>query len=199
MSNIGIMGGTFNPIHNGHINMALQAYEQFMLSKVLVMPSGVPPHKKNENILSADDRCKMVKMAIEAYPQLEFSDIEVKRKGTTYTSDTLLQMYNIHDKIYFIIGVDSLYNIRKWHKPEIVMKLATLVVANRNEHSQDEILMHIKSLRHDYNANIEILNMPDIPISSSEIRYNIAHNINIDNMLCDEVQKYIRINNLYKQ
>ena len=123
-SAIGIMGGTFNPFHNGHLQLALQAYRQFELSKVLVMPSGTPAHKSTKELIAASHRCQMVSGAIADYPYLELSLLEVERKGNTYTSDTLkaLHRQNPDLKIYFIIGADSLFDLPKWHEPEYVMQ-----------------------------------------------------------------------------
>ena len=109
---IGIMGGTFNPIHKGHTGIARCAYEQSDIDEILFMPSGTPAYKDNSPIVSATDRCNMVKLAIKPFDYMSLSTIETDRPGNTYTADTLAQIYNLYKKIYFIIGADSLLIFR---------------------------------------------------------------------------------------
>ena len=104
-SAIGIMGGTFNPFHNGHLQLALQAYRQFELSKVLVMPSGTPAHKSTKELIAASHRCQMVSGAIADYPYLELSLLEVERKGNTYTSDTLKALHRQNPDLKMLLSV----------------------------------------------------------------------------------------------
>lgn len=109
---IGIMGGTFNPIHKGHTGIARCAYEQSDIDEILFMPSGTPAYKDNSPIVSATDRCNMVKLAIKPFDYMSLSTIETDRPGNTYTADTLAQIYDSYKKIYFIIGADSLFIFR---------------------------------------------------------------------------------------
>lgn len=195
--NIGIMGGTFNPIHNGHILLAKNTCTQFNLDQILVMPSGNPPHKIGQDILDVEHRCEMVKLAIQNEPKLLFSDIETERTGYSYTADTLMQIKDIYNKIYFIIGADSLFSIEKWYHPEITMELATLVVANRDDHLSSEFNNQIKYLEDKYITHIEILPNFDSPISSSQIRSNVLNGISISDMVPKLVEDYITIHKLY--
>jgi len=195
--NIGIMGGTFNPIHNGHLLLAKNTCVKFNLDQILVMPSGHPPHKKGQDILDVEHRCQMVKLAIENEPKLIFSDIEIRRNGYTYTADTLTEIKDIYNQIYFIIGEDSLFNIPTWYHPEIIIKLATLVVAKRDDHLNNAFNNQIKSLEDKYNAHIEILSNFDSPISSSQIRLNIFNGVSIKEMVPTSVEDYIIDNKLY--
>jgi len=195
--NIGIMGGTFNPIHNGHLLLAKNTCVKFNLDQILVMPSGHPPHKKGQDILDVDHRCQMVRLAIQNEPNLIFSDIEIKRNGYSYTADTLTDIKDIYNRIYFIIGEDSLFNIQTWYHPEITMKLATLVVAKRDDHLSNEFYDQIKYLKDTYNAEIEVLPNFDCPISSSQIRLNVSNGISIKEMVPNAVEDYILDNKLY--
>ena len=102
---IGIMGGTFNPIHKGHTGIARCAYEQSDIDEILFMPSGTPAYKDNSPIVSATDRCNMVKLAIKPFDYMSLSTIETDRPGNTYTADTLAQIYDSYKKIYFIISI----------------------------------------------------------------------------------------------
>jgi len=195
--NIGIMGGTFNPIHNGHLLLAKNTCTKFNLDQILVMPSGCPPHKQGQDILAIHHRCQMVKLAVENEPNLIFSDIEIKRKGYSYTADTLTDIKDIYNKIYFIIGEDSLFNIQTWYHPEITMQLATLVVAKRDDHLDGKFYDQIKYLEDTYHVGIEVLSNFDCPISSSQIRSNVFNGISIKEMVPKSVEDYISNNKLY--
>jgi len=115
MAEIGIMGGTFDPIHNGHLMLGRQAYEEYHLDEVWFMPSGNPPHKKDHLVTDAALRCKMVRLAIEGFPKFRLSEFEVQRTGNTYTAETLrlLHLHYPEHRFYFIVGADSLYEIER--------------------------------------------------------------------------------------
>ena len=122
MARIGILGGTFDPIHNGHLRLGKRAYEEFELESIWFMPSGVPPHKKDHRITEGKMRRDMVKLAIADTPCFLYSDFELKRKGDTYTAQTLTLLHRERpeDEFYFIIGADSLYEIEHWYHPELL-------------------------------------------------------------------------------
>lgn len=198
-SAIGIMGGTFNPFHNGHLQLAIQAYSQFSLSKILIMPSGTPAHKSTKELVSALHRCNMAAAAISEYPYMELSLIEIERKGNTYTSDTLrtLNRQNPDWKIHFIIGADSLFDLPKWHEPEYVMQHCILLAANRDNHNMAELEKQKSFLEKKYGATIFFLNTPYLPFSSTDIRKRIQCKKDVCKMLPDAVDKYIKENYLY--
>lgn len=133
MARIGIMGGTFDPIHNGHLMLGRQAYREYHLDRVWYMPSGQPPHKKGNHVTPAADRCAMVSLALEREEGLFLSEFETSRGGTTYTATTLSLLCGEHpgDEFYFIIGADSLYEIESWYHPERILAMAGLLVAPR--------------------------------------------------------------------
>ena len=143
---VGIMGGTFDPIHNGHLTLAQKAYEQFSLDKILFMPSGNSYMKKN--VLDAQRRAHMVEIAIKDNPAFELSLIEVQRSGNTYTSDTLeiLKTNNPDTHYFFIIGADSLFQIESWKYPKRIFDLATLICAVRDDYNMDAIKEKAKSV-----------------------------------------------------
>jgi len=173
MEKIGIMGGTFNPIHNAHVKMGKTALSGLCLDKVLFIPDKKPPHKKVESLMSDEDRSEMVKLAIAGEEKFEFSDIELKRDKTTYTSDTLLELKEIYQgaSLYFIMGSDSFAYLDKWHEPKLVFENATIVViARKNAMDASEIEDKKAYFEEEFGANIEILEMPFIEISSTEIR-----------------------------
>lgn len=197
-NNVAILGGTFNPIHNAHIMLGLKAYKQFNLDKVLVMPCKNPPHKVNQNILNSIDRSNMVKLAIQDYKELEFSDYEINiSEGYSYSANTLTHFANIYKNLYFIIGADSLFYLDKWYHPEIILEKAIIIAANRDNKPIEAFNEKVNFLEKTYNAKILFLQMEDYPISSTQIRDNVKNGISIRDMVDSKVEKYIIDNSLY--
>lgn len=200
MTKIGIMGGTFNPIHYGHLFMAEQAYEQMELDKVLFMPSNNPPHKDNGVIISNEHRSTMVELAINGNPHFGLSTMEMDRKGITYTADTLrmLNAEQLNTEYYFIIGADSFFNLNKWREPENIFKLCTLLVFERDLVDKDKMVNHYRYLSSIYPyIKLEFLSMPTIQISSNNIRQRINDNNTIRYYVPDKVLAYIIEHKLY--
>ncbi|SEP88103.1 nicotinate-nucleotide adenylyltransferase [Lachnospiraceae bacterium RM5] len=209
---IGILGGTFNPIHIAHLIMAEYALEELNLDRILFMPSGNPPHKDKNLIISNDDRKAMIELAINSSEKFIFSDIELNRSGKIYTVDTLriLKETNPDNEYYFIMGEDSLLYFDNWKEPENIVKLANIVVARRNSGSSsnydksylndmDKKLLEKKAfLEKEYNADIFFLTMPNIDISSTVIRDRIKSDKSINYLVPKEVLNYIKEKNLYK-
>jgi nicotinate-nucleotide adenylyltransferase len=194
-----IMGGTFNPIHTGHLQLAIQAHGQFNLKKILIMPNSTPVYKDSTDILPAEHRCNMILEAIKDYPFMELSTMEIDRGGTTYTSDTLRQLLreDASLEIYFIIGADSLFDLPKWHESEYVCTHCHLLAANRGERDNAELLLQREYLKEHYNAQIDFLKTANLPYSSTNIRSLIAASQSITGMVPQGVEEYIRKNHLY--
>ena len=200
MSKVGIMGGTFNPIHLAHTEMAKVCLRQQDLDKILFMPSKNPPHKKDKSILPETERAVMVKLAVSEYDKFVFSDFELQRKGTTYTADTLrlLQEENPDDNYYFIMGADSLLYLDKWYRPQEILKRAVILAIGRDGSTPDELKEKRKELIKQYDkADIRFVHMRQMDISSSMIREGIAHGENMEKYLDKEVWNYINANGLY--
>lgn len=199
MNKIGIMGGTFNPIHNGHIEMAKVAYKQFQLDKVLFMPSGNSYLKKN--VLEASHRVEMVKRAIKEYPYFELSLIEVERKGNTYTYETLEQLHkqNRNDQYYFIVGMDSFMYMDKWYKPEIIFSNATILCALRDNFESEDFDRKRNIYQEKYDADIQAIHMPKIEISSTMIRNHVHDHLPIQDFVPKAVYEYITKEKLYAE
>lgn len=201
MKKIGIMGGTFNPIHNGHLKMALEAYKQFQLDEVWFMPTKNPPHKAEKEIISDDHRVKMIELAIKKIPFFYLSKIELEREGTTYTVDTLCQLEKDYpnDYFYFILGADSLFHIHTWKSPEKVMKLAHILSAPRYPMTQEEEIERKDMLSEQYHADIQLISMEPIRISSMNIRKRIFNKQPINEYLPKEVEQYVKKYHLYQE
>lgn len=202
MKKIGVFGGTFNPIHNGHIYLAKNAYKLLNLDKVLVIPSGFSYQKSGENVLSKYIRADMVKLAIKDYPYLEYSDIEVKKEGNSYTYSTILDLKEeyLDALLYLIIGADTLFNIESWKNIETLLSNCILSVMQRDDHNKSEVIKMCNYLNVKYNSKAEIIDIEKIDISSTNIRNSIKNGnfTNDCNELPPNVYKYIIDNALYK-
>ena len=199
MSRIGIMGGTFNPIHNAHLTMAAAAYEQAGLDRIWFMPSKNPPHKDSSEIISEEHRSNMIKLAINNTSDFEFSDFELRHEGTTYTAETLKRLHKTYPdhRFYFVMGGDSLFELETWYHPEQIMKMTTILAFSRNGETTQQMQERAAWLISHYQADIRILSMPDMPISSSLIRSRILSGQPVSRMIPPAVEKYIFKEKLY--
>lgn len=197
---IGILGGTFNPIHNGHISLAQTALKELNLDLIWFMPSGQTNLKKEKYILPAKERATLIELAIEKMDFFELSTIEIERPGITYTFETLLQLEKMFpkDSFFFILGADCLFSIEKWKEPSIIMSKTTLVSAIRGEDDISSLKKQAEYLTQKYNAQIYLLNFPAITVSSTEIRSKIANNESVKGLIPNDVEEYIKKHFLYK-
>ena len=169
---IGIMGGTFNPIHNGHLTLAFAALKQYALDEVWFMPSGLPAHKSNSELLPAEIRLSMVKLAIAEKENFVASSFEIDREGFTYTSDTMVALAKEYPdaEFFFIIGGDSLMKFHHWVRPDVISAHAVLLAAGRYGYSQEELKSQVQHLKQTYGTKVFLLDMPEVHTSSHEIR-----------------------------
>ena len=199
---IGIMGGTFNPIHNGHLALAKAAYQQYQLDTVWFMPSGLPAHKSNNELLPAEVRLHMVQLAIKAYPYFEASSFEIERPGFTYTAETVAALAKEYPEVefYFIIGGDSLMKFHKWVRPEVISAHTALLAAGRNGYSKEEIIEQSKVLNQKFGTKVFLLDMPEMIIASNQIRvYCTKQQFDkVSEMVPEEVLQYIMEQELWK-
>ena len=200
-SKVGIMGGTFNPIHNGHLILAEHAREYCSLDEILFMPSGNSYMKEQGEIPDGDTRISMTALAIEDNPHFALSAMEVERKGPTYTCETLAELKKLHPETeyYFIVGTDNLFSIETWWKPEEILACCTLIVAARGAKDESAILKKVADLKEKYNARIILLPERKFDISSTEIREKIKRGESVRYLLPDKVITYIEKNRLYKE
>lgn len=197
---IGIMGGTFDPIHIGHLILGENAYQQFGLDEVLFMPSGNPPHKRNRvGRGSLEQRIEMVAQAIKDNPHFTLSLEEANEDSFTYTRVTLERLHKEHpeNEYYFIMGTDSLFSFEEWRDPERIAELAVIIVAVRNHVKLEAIEEQIAHLKSVMNCDIRILDTPNIDISSHMVRDWVKIGKTTKYYLPDPVISYIKDQNLY--
>lgn len=199
-SKVGILGGTFNPIHMGHLLMAEYVKEAANLDVVMILPNGISYMKAGTNVLEGEVRLKMIELCIEDNPNLITSDMEIKREGNTYTYETLLELRAKYPQteIYFIIGADSLFNMEKWVKPEVIFANCTILAVGRNQASQEALEEKKTDLEKRFGGKIRLFDFPEIEISSTRIRENIKTGKSFRYMVPEQVWNYICKNNLYQ-
>lgn len=202
---IGIMGGTFNPIHHGHLVTAQEALNQFKLDIVIFIPTGNPPHKVENEIASSEDRYIMSVIATSSNSNFFVSRIEIDRKGKSYTIDTLCRLKKIYGKdsmLYFITGADAILEILNWKNTEEIVSLCKFIAATRPGYDLTR-LDELKSRLFNNNTaavneKIFVMEIPALSISSTDIRNRVKYNRPIDYLVPEGVSKYILKNGLYK-
>lgn len=196
---LGIFGGTFNPIHNGHIDIGLKIYNKLSLNKVLFMPNKIPPHKKFEEILSDKIRLSMLKEALKEYDFFDVEEYELNKNEISYTYESLEHLSKIYkdDELFFIIGSDSFLNFDSWKKIERIFKSANVVVYLRNDYHKERVFEIKENYKKLYNGKIHLVIDDIINISSTKIRDAILNGDNINNLVPKGVYEYIVSKNLY--
>lgn len=197
---IGIMGGTFNPIHVGHLLLAENARDNFALDEILFIPSGHSYMKEESQLTDKNLRLQMTALAIEDNPFFTISAMEVERAGNTYTYETLtlLKKQNQEEaEYYFILGADSLFSMENWKHPEIIFDSCIVLAAVREDKAQADLLRQIAYLESKYGACIRQIALKEIDISSTDIRRRIAQHKSIRYMVPDKVISFIEEKHLY--
>lgn len=198
---IGISGGTFDPIHYGHLIIAEDVREKFKLDKVIFIPTGAPPHKDNTKVSDPEHRYNMVCAAISTNPHFEASRIEIERPGYTYTIDTLIelrQLLGANSRLFFITGADVIPELLTWKKYEQVFELCEFIAVLRPGYTREEFINEVKYLKKTYKAVIHIVEAPLIGISSTTIRERVKEHRTIKYLVPEEVEKYIYDTGLYQ-
>ncbi|MCK5861338.1 MAG: nicotinate-nucleotide adenylyltransferase [Candidatus Hydrogenedentes bacterium] len=189
---IGVFGGTFDPIHTGHIAIAKAALEQAHLDRILFVIASNPPHKYENRITSASLRAAMTADSIEGIAEFEASHIEIDHPGPSYTADTLKRLHKLFtpSQLFFIVGYDSALDLPHWHEPNDILQLAKLLVAPRPENKAP--------LAQNIVDNCMMLHMDEYPISSSEIRERMERGENMENWLPEAAVRFITSKGLYR-
>lgn len=194
---VAIFGGTFNPVHIGHLIMAQYVKNFAEIDKVIFVPNGIPPHK-NADIAPPEDRFEMVKLSIDDNPDFEISDFEIKNKEKSFTINTLNYFSLYYEKVYFILGSDNLFEIKNWYKAEEILKKFPIIVLPR-ERDTTLIETQIQEFKIKFAAKMILINMPVIDISSTEIRRLVKEGKSIRYMVHPKVEEYIFRKGLYKK
>ncbi len=195
---IGIFGGAFNPVHNGHINLAKSYLESLSLDKLLVVPTANPPHKSAEGLADEADRLNMLSIAFKAFERVEISDIEFQRKEKSYTYDTITELRKSYpeDEFFLIIGNDQFLSFDKWYKYNELLSEVVLCTAAREENKKEEIISFAEKLLNG-KSDYYLAAFEPIVISSSEIREKITNQDDISGFVPADVCKYIKDKGLY--
>ena len=193
-----IFGGTFDPIHNGHIALAEAAVEECKIDRLIFMPDYISPFKQDSKVSTGADRYAMIKSAIEDFDEFTVSDYEINREGPSYTIETLEYWHSILDgELTFVLGFDSAVEVDSWHRGSDILAKFPLITARRPDTDTEEGMRKIEALRAEYGADITVMDMPPVDISSSEIRRKIKSGESIRGMVPDSVEEYIIEHNLY--
>ncbi|MCM1119471.1 MAG: nicotinate-nucleotide adenylyltransferase [bacterium] len=198
---IGIMGGTFNPIHIGHLLLAQWAMEEAGLDGVIFMPTGCSYMKKSTAVLSGAERLAMTRLAITGQDRFACSDLEVNRQGRTYTCETLEELHAVypHAQLFFIVGADCLFSIETWYHPERIFRHCVLLAASRGGIPMDRLENKKRELMAAYDADILLTVFPNIEISSTDIRERCRQGRSIRYLVPDIVREYIERNQYYRE
>lgn len=201
MKKIGIMGGTFNPIHIGHLLLAERAMEEKGLDEVWVIPTGCSYMKMNVDVVSGEERYAMTKLAVADRDRIRCLDIEIKRCGYTYSYETLEQLQREYpeDEFYFIFGADCLFTIEKWKYPERIFRMCKVIAAVRNGSSIVEMEQKRKELEERFHAQITLLPFPNLEISSTNLRERIRRGKSVRYLIPDAVIDYIEEKHFYSE
>nr|WP_296863952.1 nicotinate-nucleotide adenylyltransferase [Thermosyntropha sp.] len=201
MQRIGIMGGTFDPIHFGHLVAAEWVRFEFALDKVIFVPAGNPPHKAGREITGAEHRYRMVEMAIKDNPYFDVSPVEKERGGKSYTIDTIAYFKSVYNgaEIFFIMGADSLLTFNTWKNIDQLIDMCRFVVVTRPGYVIEPDFWEKSGLPPIAKEKIKFIEIPGMDISSSEIRKRIKQNKPIKYLLPRELEEYIYEHRLYQE
>lgn len=196
---IGLFGGSFNPVHNGHINIAKSYMEHLKLDKILFIPTALPPHKTNAHLIDGVHRINMLHLAFSDLNNMQVSDIEftLKEKSYTFNTVTLLKEMYPNDDFYLIIGSDQFFNFKSWYKCQELLQMVTLCTASRLEREYHKLVEFAQNDDVISKCKYIISSFPVVEVSSSQIRSMIKNGECISHLVPQSVDKYIKDNNLY--
>ncbi len=200
MKNIGLFGGSFNPIHQEHVKIALHGVKELKLDKLFIIPTYIAPHKQGEEVISGEHRLNMIKLAFEGNNNIEPCDYEIKSGGVSYSYLTITYFKKLYpsSKLYFFMGSDMLENFPTWKNPEFITQNAQIVLIERKgENLKNETL--IKNIKKLYSHDVILLSVYGEEVSSTEIRIRKMLNLSLDGLVLKEVEDYIDKNNLYSE
>jgi nicotinate-nucleotide adenylyltransferase len=194
---IGVLGGTFDPVHNGHLHIAEVLRHALDLGRIVWVPAGRPPHKQGQIVSSDEDRVQMLRLALAGSPADDVSLVDLERNGPSYTADTLEALSRHFDRarLFFLMGEDSLRDFPTWHDPDRILNLAELAVAGRP--GVDTDLQKVASDLPALNGRVHLVSAEELPISSSDIRRRVRAKESIGGLVPPSVADYIGQHSLY--
>ena len=197
--NIGVLGGTFDPIHIGHLIVAEEVRSRLNLAEVLFVPAGQPWLKPNSPISAAEHRVQMVRLAIVDKPHFKLSTMEIERAGPSYTVDTITELrgqLDAGDELFFILGWDSLAELPQWHEPSRLVKMCRLVVVPRPGYPIPD-LKFMEPKVPGLSQRVMLMDKPEVDIDATEIRNRVARGLSIHHLVPEPVERYIKQHRLY--
>lgn len=198
MERIAVFGGTFNPVHNGHLHIARQYAEFLKIQQLLFIPASVPPHKQAVDLASAEDRLAMCRLACEP-AGFEVSDLEIRRGGASYTADTLMQLKKLYPNsaLYLLMGEDMFLTVEHWHEAEQIFKCCALCAAPRSKNGLDSLRRYAEKIK-TLGANVILYNIEYLPVSSTVVRQAVKDGKSITPFVPAPVAEYIQAKKLYR-
>ena len=201
MKKIGVYGGTFDPVHNGHVSLAIDAVDMVSLDAVIFMPVYIQPFKQGKKLADGTDRLRMLELAAEDHPALTVSDYEMKSEGVSYTYKTLRMLKDVYeeeDKIFFLCGTDSFLKIETWMNAEELLDSYSYIVGTRPGYKEEELKETIERIRADHGTEIVKIKNRQVDVSSTLIRERAAGGLSVTGLVPEKVERYIVENGLYK-
>ena len=197
---VGIYGGTFSPVHNGHVAAAKAFMEQMWLDILYVIPTGVTPHKDMKGDATASDRLEMCRLAFGGMEGVIVSDLEMRREGKSYTVDTLRELYDPDGRLFLLMGTDMLMTLDKWREPDEIFRLCYPVYVRRETDGELDapIVEKIKSYQEKYGKVVRRIVTPAIELSSTDVRAAVAEGFPIEGAVPPAVADYIHTHGLYR-
>ena len=197
---VGIYGGTFSPVHNGHVAAAKAFMEQMWLDILYVIPTGVTPHKDMKGNATAADRLEMCRLAFEGVEGVIVSDLEMKREGKSYTVDTLRELYDPEGRLFLLMGTDMLMTLDQWREPDEIFRLCYPVYVRRETDGEldQAIVEKISSYQEKFGKVVRRIVTPAIELSSTDVRAAVAEGFPIEGAVPPTVAAYIRDRDLYR-
>ena len=201
MRKLGILGGSFDPVHNGHIGLAVDARNQLGLDEVLLIPAKLQPFKLDKNMVSGEQRLEMIRLAVADKPGLTPCDYELQQEQISYTYKTLKaisEMEGPDTEVYFLTGTDSLLQIDRWKNADEMLRTYNFVVGSRPGYKDDELRERIEFLKKEYNTNVIKVDNNQLNISSTDIRHKLESGEGLSGLVPEVVERYIIEHGLYK-